>query len=292
MTTRGLQLRTLADFQELAALVQKAGLLPNRMTPEQAVIAMVYGHELGISALQALQGICVPNGRPAAYGDLFMALCQPVIEELSESLTGAPGTDAWTAVCRVKRRGQDWHEAKFSVADAKRARLWGKQGPWTEYPGRMLQMRARGFALRDRCADMLKGLISREEAEDYPAPPPETPAYRVKDSKPLSTPKMETHQAREEPIHGPEIPEVEQPPASALESFLSAPPEPAPATEPPSELYLEFEAAFRAALLPAELNQRSASLKDRVSELKPGERDKLALIYRQERQRVEAGSPF
>ena len=40
--------------------------------------------------------------------------------------------------------------------------------PWKSYPDRMLQMRARGFALRDAFADVIGGLITSEEAEDYP----------------------------------------------------------------------------------------------------------------------------
>lgn len=55
----------------------------------------------------------------------------------------------------------------FSVSDAKKAGLWNKQGPWQQYPKRMLQMRARAWALRDGCADMLRGFQVREEVEDY-----------------------------------------------------------------------------------------------------------------------------
>jgi hypothetical protein len=33
----------------------------------------------------------------------------------------------------------------------------------------MLQLRARGFALRDAFPDVLKGLVTAEEAQDYPA---------------------------------------------------------------------------------------------------------------------------
>jgi hypothetical protein len=50
--------------------------------------------------------------------------------------------------------------------DAKRAGLWTKAGPWQTYPRRMLQMRARSFALRDAFPDVLKGLISVKEALD------------------------------------------------------------------------------------------------------------------------------
>lgn len=58
---------------------------------------------------------------------------------------------------------------KFSVKDAKRAGLWGKSGPWSTYPDRMLTMRARSWALRDEFADILKGIIAAEEAQDYPS---------------------------------------------------------------------------------------------------------------------------
>ena len=72
------------------------------------------------------------------------------------------------AVCVARRKGRAPVTVRFSVEDAKRAGLWGKQGPWQAYPKRMLQMRARGFALRDAYPDVLKGLISVEEAQDYP----------------------------------------------------------------------------------------------------------------------------
>jgi hypothetical protein len=70
------------------------------------------------------------------------------------------------AVCVAKRKGRTPVTAKFSVEDAKRAGLWAKQGPWSAYPKRMLQMRARGFALRDAFPDVLKGMITAEEAID------------------------------------------------------------------------------------------------------------------------------
>ena len=66
----------------------------------------------------------------------------------------------------AQRKGRKPVVAKFSVEDAKRAGLWGKTGPWQAYPKRMMQMRARGFALRDAFADVLKGLMTVEEAWD------------------------------------------------------------------------------------------------------------------------------
>jgi hypothetical protein len=76
-------------------------------------------------------------------------------------------------------------ESRFSVEDAKRAGLWGKQGPWTAYPKRMLSMRARGFAIRDCFADVLKGLITAEEAQDYPSDKPTAKVMAMPSKNPL-----------------------------------------------------------------------------------------------------------
>ena len=108
-----------------------------------------------------------------AEGDAALALvmASPVCEFVREVVDG--DGDKMIATCTAKRRG--YPEATvsvFSMADAKRAGLAGKTGPWTQYPRRMVQLRARGFALRDAFPDVLKGLVTAEEAQDYP----ETPA--------------------------------------------------------------------------------------------------------------------
>jgi len=60
---------------------------------------------------------------------------------------------------------------RTSVGDAKLASLWGKQGPWSQYPKRMLKFRARGFWLRDNFGDILKGMRTVEELRDVPPEP-------------------------------------------------------------------------------------------------------------------------
>ncbi|PJN96850.1 hypothetical protein CNY89_00125 [Amaricoccus sp. HAR-UPW-R2A-40] len=55
----------------------------------------------------------------------------------------------------------------FSMADAKRAGLAGKPGPWQQYPTRMLSARARTFAVRDGAPDALMGLEVSEEVQNY-----------------------------------------------------------------------------------------------------------------------------
>lgn len=167
------------EFKTMCATMAKTEMVPKafRNHPADIYVAAMWGSQLGLAPIVAVQNIAVINGKPAIYGDLAKAVCyrSGLMTAFEESVTGE-GRDM-VATCRVKRKGDDsWHETKFSMADAARAGLTGKAGPWTQYPRRMLQMRARGFALRDVFPDVLAGLITAEEAQDYPTPEPERKA--------------------------------------------------------------------------------------------------------------------
>jgi hypothetical protein len=167
----GLALQSFDDAWRFWQMVAKTDFAPKdfKNKPESCLLAGQHGAELGLGPMQSLQCIAVINGRPTIWGDAALALVQssPVCEFISEAVEG--DGDQMVAICVAKRRGYPTSSAvKFSVADAKRAGLWGKSGPWTQYPKRMLQLRARGFALRDAFPDVLKGLVTAEEAQDYP----------------------------------------------------------------------------------------------------------------------------
>jgi hypothetical protein len=161
---------TFAEAFDFAKCLANSSMVPAdyRGKPENIVLAIQWGAELGLPPLQAIQNIAVINGKPSVYGDALVAMVKgsPVCDDVVERFEG--DGDGLTAICEAKRKGKMPVIARFSVADAKRAGLWGKAGPWTQYPRRMLQMRARGFALRDAFPDVLRGVITREEADDYP----------------------------------------------------------------------------------------------------------------------------
>ncbi len=164
----------------IAVAVCKAGMAPKGLdSPEKAMVAIMHGMEVGLTPMAALQSIAVVNGRPTIWGDGAIGLVRAsgLCEYIQERIDG--DGDNMVAVCEVKRKGEKQPIiGKFSVADAKKAGLWGKQGPWTQYPKRMLAMRARAFPLRDGFADVLRGLGIAEEQqdvvmlrEDAPTPP-------------------------------------------------------------------------------------------------------------------------
>ena len=176
---RGLALATMAEAMQFAKMVSSSEFAPKdfRGKPESCLLAIQHGSEVGLSPMQSLQSIAVINGRPSIWGDAALALVQasPVCEYVREYVEG--DGDQMTAVCEAKRQGYPKPSvSRFSVADAKKAGLWGKAGPWTQYPSRMLALRARGFALRNAFADALRGLVTAEEAQDYPTPVVPEPA--------------------------------------------------------------------------------------------------------------------
>lgn len=159
--------KTIDEALKLAEHIAGSSLVPKDYAgkPGNVLVAMQMGAELGLGPLAAMQNIAVINGRPALWGDAMLAVCKahPDWESIEERYD--PAQDG-LATCVVKRRGEPEVRSLFSVKDAQRAGLWGKQGPWTQYPKRMLQLRARAFALRDAFPDALRGLGSAEEEQD------------------------------------------------------------------------------------------------------------------------------
>ncbi len=163
-TTFSLAPQNLEEAMRFAEIMSKSSIIPKDFAnnPGNILVAVQWGMELGLQPMQAMQNIAVINGRPTLWGDAVIGLvrasplCEYVIEESFED----------KAICRVKRRGEDEQLRIFTVDDAKKAGLLGKQGPWTQYPKRMLQMRARSWALRDVFPDVLRGVQIAEEVMD------------------------------------------------------------------------------------------------------------------------------
>jgi hypothetical protein len=156
----------LTEAIALSKLIANSELAPKdfKGKPANVLIAMQMGAEVGLAPMAALQNIAVINGRPSIWGDaaLGIVVVHPEYEWHKEGLEGE------TAWFTIKRKGQEAYTTKFSKADAVKAQLWNKAGPWQTYPSRMLQMRARGFGIRDKFPDALRGLGIAEEVMDIP----------------------------------------------------------------------------------------------------------------------------
>jgi len=170
-----MELRTFEELERWADRAARSEMVPKdyKQKPDNIILAVQLGAELGLRPMQAIQNIAVIGGRPCVWGDAMLALCMthPLYVSCREWFTGDGET--LTAHCEVMRKGEPPKLQSYGVMDAKIAKLWMKKGyqgqdtPWVTNPKRMLQMRARGFSLRDAFPDRLRGLVSAEEASDY-----------------------------------------------------------------------------------------------------------------------------
>jgi hypothetical protein len=163
----GIQLRSMDEIGRFCKAVAASRLAPKGLdTPEALMVAICYGLEIGLAPMQSIQSVAVINGRPTLWGDAVPALImsKPDFVDMEETV------DPQKCICTVTRKGRVPVTRSFSVEDAKKAGLWGKAGPWQQYPTRMLQMRCRSWAIRDAYPDALKGVQIREEVQDYSAP--------------------------------------------------------------------------------------------------------------------------
>lgn len=160
--------RDLLEAKSIAALLANSDAIPKDFIgkPNNVLLAVMHGSELGISPAQAMSSIMVVNGRCSVWGDALFGIVKAHPEYEASRDSYDPAVEGGTATFSIKRKGEEWLTRTFSMEDAQKAGLKGKAGPWQNYPKRMLYMRARAFALRDAFPDKLKGISVAEEMQD------------------------------------------------------------------------------------------------------------------------------
>lgn len=156
---------------ELAAATARAiasgsvVLPPHAREPGAAAAIMLAGLELGLQPMEAIRSLHLVDGRVvlAADAQLALVLRRGVALEWIR-------TDATAAECRIVRPGRQPHAVAYTIQDAQRAGLAGRQ-TWQRHPAAMLRARCITTAIRQYCPDLLSGAYSPDEAADFGASP-------------------------------------------------------------------------------------------------------------------------
>lgn len=165
----GLQLTNVEDMRTVSQIILQSCLAPDSYkTKEQIFVGLQSGAEIGLKPMQALNSIVVIHGKPTLWGDAALGLVKRsgLMKAFAEKVTGE-GENMVAYVKSIRKDGdcESTVETEFSVKDAKTAKLWGKSGPWTTHPKRMLKYKARAFNLRDNFPDILMGMHLTEEMQ-------------------------------------------------------------------------------------------------------------------------------
>lgn len=157
---------TTGDIIRLAVRVAKTQMIPKAFQgkPDETAVAMLWAREAGVNPITALNHIAVINGKPAWYSDAVpgIAKAKGLITGYEEWMEGEPYQPEWTAFCRVHTPNGMTYTNQFSFEEAKRAKLADKDGPWKLYTRRMMQWRARSWAIRDAAPDAFFGPTAEE----------------------------------------------------------------------------------------------------------------------------------
>lgn len=213
-------------YEKVSVTLSRSGVVPNiyKGKPEDIFVAMAMGYQLGFPVEQSLQDIAVVNGRPCLWGDglLSLALNHPECQGIDEEpLYDAKGNICGYK-CTVTRKGHKPHTKQFTLQDASVAGLLSRGTVWKAYPERMLQMRARSFAIRDKFADALRGLrIAEIEEEDSRIIDAEIIPYEEKESHSQTEKLNAILEANESnPNQEPEVIEAQAEPVSKEELIM------------------------------------------------------------------------
>lgn len=168
-------IRNVVELRQFADLYHQSGMAPKGMSAAAIAVAVQLGMELGLAPGQAVQSIAVINGRPSIWGPTAIALVEAsglladidiyFVEDGRRTDHPARWNDTTEAVCTTLRKGRKQaYTTRFSVADAKRAKLWGRE-TYAAFPQRMMRHRAVAHNLMDNFGDVLKGLDAGEQPD-------------------------------------------------------------------------------------------------------------------------------
>ncbi len=156
------------ELMFLGRAMAGSGFFKDSRRASQAIVKILLGREMGIGPASAVVGLHVFDGKVVISAGLMASMIKrhphydyKVLELNDQGCT-----------IDFYEHGACTGRSTFTVEDAKQARLWGKAGPWTQYPKNMLFARAMSNGARWYCAGIFGGAVyspeevGHEEMED------------------------------------------------------------------------------------------------------------------------------
>lgn len=153
----------------LGSALSKTSFVPKdfRGKPEECAAAILYGDEIGLTPMQAVQSVYVVSGKPGLYARAMLAIVLAAGHEVVTTIK----TDA-KVVVRGRRKGSDtWIEETWTTERARRAGYTSNKKYETD-PQAMLLARAQSDICRQIAPDALAGLSYSVEELELAEPAP------------------------------------------------------------------------------------------------------------------------
>ena len=133
-------------------------------SPEQALMILMAGREMGLGAITSLRGFHFIKGKPCISSQLMAALILKSGKAEYWELIESSSKSATYATKRVGGRNEQ--KKTFTVDDAKLAQLVKSDGNWQKYPSAMCEARASAALARIVYPDLLMGVYLPDEMSE------------------------------------------------------------------------------------------------------------------------------
>lgn len=156
--------RSIAESKELSKDLALSTLLPLalRKNPNDVLVVMLTGAELGLAPMQAVRGIHIIEGKASLSAGLLMALVKR--SPVCEYMLLIESTDK-VATYETKRRGDPAPtRMSFTIEQARAAQLLSKAN-FQKYPAAMLRARCEAAISRAVYSDVCFNLYDGESEE-------------------------------------------------------------------------------------------------------------------------------
>jgi hypothetical protein len=155
---------------QLAGWLATSSFLPEKLRgkPGDVFAIILAGVELGLPPMAALRGIYIVNGKTAAEGRTKAAVClQRGAAVYIRRTEYTPLATTWET---LRKGAVEPVKMRYTLEEAKAARLTSKDGPWQAFPQRMISHRALGWLLDDVYPDILMGVATAEDFDEVDSP--------------------------------------------------------------------------------------------------------------------------
>lgn len=160
----------LKEPMALGEVFAESGMFPDIKTQAQAVVKIMAGKELGLSAFESMASIYIVNGKLALTSKAMASLIKRskkydyTVDSLSETECSISFYDTSTPDHRPLGI------STFTFKDAAKAGLVNKD-VWKNYPKNMLFARTLSNGARFYCPDAICGYYAEEELQDLEQAP-------------------------------------------------------------------------------------------------------------------------
>ncbi|NKR72935.1 hypothetical protein GS492_09800 [Rhodococcus hoagii] len=170
------QARAMSAAHQLGSALAGTDMVPRdyKGKPDNATAAILYGAELGLSAIQSLQNVFIVHGKPAMYARTMVALAINAGHQVGEIASSAE------SVTWFGKRGDTGQEftAEWTIERAKQAEYLSN-ALYKKQPIEMLRAKAQTEVCRTLFADVLLGMAYSVEDLELEGQPIRAKAERV-----------------------------------------------------------------------------------------------------------------